>query len=466
MNIAISFNTNGITTAQVILVLREKSDLSTIVFQQAFTANSQHNVTAMGLNPVMHQAEVWDTNDGTTLNALKGQCDIDASQGTGNVGFSYIQFVVGSGTVVGDATGVCPVDADTQYVDTGLNGESYLVSKGGFGILTWGTEIQQIAGGGFEYIDGQVFGDLSEYTIIKSGSGTLSTSVSSATELTDVIVHTADATLTSTDRGKLHVFNYAGNVAVLTMETLVGVPNKTLWAFNTHQGSQINGEIKFQSGQGCWFKGSLRNQIFLGKNETIKIMVKSSVAYCIEYDGCYSRVGERVMSDLLTGDNILPMTGLGYDGTIYKRAYDWITNVLGSGQKVTYAAYDNTITDNGVTIFNNRGKWAVDTVAKTFKTPDMQDNYPKAVASGRQSGSYQKWQIGAHFHASGTETDPTGSVFKRAVSHLKRFWSAGNGNSSDASSTDLNADPTSLAAVAAGTTNEVKNVGYYPVVII
>lgn len=465
MNLAIAFNTNGIITANVILVLREKSDLSTIVFQQTFTANSQHNVTVMDLNPVMHQVEIWDTNDGTTLNALKGQCDMDASQGTGNGGFSYIQFVVGSGVVVG-STATCPVDGATQYVDTSLDAVDYLVSKGGFGILTWGTEIQQIAGGGFEYIDGQKFGDLSEYTIIKPGTGVIPVAASSSTELSDVIIHTADSTLTSTDRGKLHVFNYAGEVAVLTMETLVGVPNKTLWAFNTHQGNQINGEIKFQSGQGCWFKGQLRNRIFLGKNEFIKMLVKSGVCYCIEYNGEYNRIGERVMSDVLSGDNLLPLNGSDCDGTVYKRTYEWLTTVVSSSQKVTYTDYDAAIVENGVTIYTNRGKWAIDTTAKTFKTPVMLDSYPKAVAGGREAGTYQKWQVGAHFHAVGTETDPTGSVFKRVVAHLKRFWSSGNGGSSDGSSTDYNADPNTLATVVVSYANEVKNIGYYPVVII
>lgn len=466
-NLAIAFNTNGILTAQVILVLREKTDLGVIVFQNAYTANSQHNVTVMDLNPVMHQVEIWDTNDGTTLNALKGQCDMDAGLGSaGSSGFTYIQFVVDSGVVVGSATGICPVDGDTQYVDTSLDGVDYLVSKGGFGILTWGVEIQQIAGGGFEFIDGQVFSSTSEYTVIKPNSITVPPSTNSSSELTDIIIHTADATLTNTDRGKLHIFNFAGLVAVLTMETLVGVPARTIWVFSTHQGSQVNGEIKFQSGQGCWFRGSLRNRIFLGKNETMKIQVKAGVAYCIEYTGCYDRVGERVMSDVLNDTpNTLPMTNSSlYDGTVYKRVYEWLTTVLGSGQKVTQAQYDNILTDNNASIRNNRGKWMVDTVAVTFRTPDMQDNYPKAVASGRQSGSYEGWRLGAHSHPSGTDVLPV-PKFQRGDPHSIRYWGVANASLSEPASTDNNNDQDG-APVANGTTNEVKNIGYYPVVII
>lgn len=470
-NIAISFNTNGIATAQVILVLREKADLLTIVYQQAFTANSQHNVTVTGLNPVMHQAEIWDTPDGTTLNALKGQCDVDAAQSNGSGSFSYIQFKVGSGVVTGTGittAGTCPVDAATQYVDTALNTLSYLVTKGGFGVLQWGSEIQQIAGGGFEYIDGQKFSDQEEYTIIIANSSS-SVSSTSTGELTDVILHTSNATLTSTHRNKLNVFNFAGTTAVLTMETLVGVADKVIYAFSTHRGSQINGEIAFQSGQGCYFRGSLKNKIYLGKNETIKMIVKGGACYCVAYDGWYDRVGERIMSDVLSATpNTLPLMGgttpVLYDGTVYKRIYEWLTTVVASGQKVTQAQYDNTITDNGVSIFNNRGKWMVDTLALTFRVPEMLDQYPKAVASGRQSGSYEAWQIGGHYHQSGTEPNPI-AKYQHGPSHSVRAWSGGPGTTSDAASTDYNSDKADAVETAA-TTNEVKNIGYYPVVII
>jgi hypothetical protein len=461
-NINISFNTNGITTAQVILVLREKADLGTIIYQQAFTANSQHNVTVMDLNPVMHQAEVWDTNDGTTLNALKGQCDIDAAQTSGSGSFSYIQFKVDSGTVTGTGittAGVCPVDGDTQYVDTALDGLSYLVNKVGAGIMQWGSEIQMIAGGGFEYIDGQVFSGQDEYTIIVANSTVATSASASSSELTDVIEHTANATLTSTHRNKLNVFNFAGTTAVLTMETLVGVPNKTLYAFSTHRGSQVNGEIAFQSGEGCYFRGALKNKIYLGKNETIKMMVKGGVCYCVYYDGDYARVGEQKMSYVQSGQpNELPCDGLTlYSGTTYKRVYEWLTTVLAAGMKVTQTNYDLSTTQNDTTVYYNRGKWMVDTVAQTFRTPDLRGFYPKAAPSDQAAGEERGWQVGSHYHQAGTEPNPI-ATFQKGIAHSVRAWSATAGTTSETASTDLNA--------AAGTKNEVNNIVYYPVVII
>lgn len=466
MNLAISFNTNGILTSQVILVLREKTDLLTIIFQQAFAANTQINYTVTGLNPVMHQVEVWDTPDGTTLNTLTGQADMDASQASGGGSFSYIQFIVGSGVVIGSAAGICPVDGDSQYVDTELDGVDYLVNKVGTGIMNWGKEIDKINGGGFEYIDGQKFSDQEEYTVIKANTTSAIQPNAGTPELTDVVLHTADATLTSTYRNKLNVFNFSGSTAALTIETLVGVPNKTIYAFSTHQGSQINGEIAFQSGEGCWFRGALKNKIYLGKNETIKMMVKAGVCYCIYYDGWYDRVGERIMSDVLTATpNTLPMNNAAlYSGTIYKRVYEWLTTIVAAGQKVTQAVYDTTASENNVTVYPNRGKWMVDTVAGTFRTPDMIGQYPRAVGIGEQAGRHAGWQVGAHFHEVGTEPD-SNARFDRGATHNARAWSAGNSPVNQTASTDLNTHSDGTIA-SLGANNEVNNIGYYPVVII
>lgn len=466
-NIAISFNTQGILTANVILILREKADLGTIIYQQAFTANSQHNVTVTDLNPVMHQAEIWDTPDGTTLGALRGQCDIDAAQNSGSGSFGYIQFKVDSGVVTGTGittAGTCPVDGDSQYVDTALDGLNYLVAKGGI-IMQWGSEIQMIAGGGFEYIDGQKFSSFDEYTIIVANSNAGAPTTTSSKELTDVIIHTADATLDNTHRNKLNVFNFAGNVAVLTMETLASVTDKTVWVFSTHRGSQINGEIAFQSGEGCYFMGSLRNKIQLGKNETIKMVVKTGVCYCVDYDGCYGQVGDHIMTDINGGDNRLVMDGLtAYDGNTYKRLYDWATTVLAAGQKVTQALYDTQVSVNGVGTYPNRGKYVVDTTAKTVRLPDIRGNYQRAIDAAGSAGTRMDWQVGAHHHEAGTEPNPIGK-FQKGTSHSVRAWSATAGTTSELASTDLNTHSDGTIA-ASGDKNEVNSIMYYPCIII
>lgn len=468
-NFNISGNTTGILTSQVILVLREKSDLLTIVFQQAFTANTQFNVTVPNLNPVMHQVELWDTPDGTTLGTLRCTYDADVAQSSGSGSFSYIQFKVGTGVVTGTGittAGVCPVDSNTQYVDTALDGLSYIVSKAGFGILQWGQEIQMIAGGGFEFIDGQVFSDMDEYTVIVANSSVSASTPSAASDITDIVLHTSDDPIVGSDAGKLHVFNFSGNVAVLTFAALATFSGTKIFYFNTHRGSQINGEIAFQSGEGCYFRGSLRNKIYLGRNEAIKIIIKSGVAYAVQYEGWYDRVGERVMSDVLTATpNTLPMTNAAlYSGTIYKRVYEWLTTVLAAGQKTTQALYDTTASENSVTVYPNRGKWMVDTVAGTFRTPDVRGQYPRAINAGEESGRHMGWQVGAHFHEVGTEPD-VNARFDKGTAHNARAWSAGNAPVNQTASTDYNTHSDGTIA-SAGANNEVNNIGYFPIVII
>lgn len=75
---------------------------------------------------------------------------------------SMLQIIVGNdrGTPYFD-----PEDGDAQYVNTNLNGRTYVVFRMGVGALVWGYDIQTISGGGFEYINGQVFSEGETYTI-------------------------------------------------------------------------------------------------------------------------------------------------------------------------------------------------------------------------------------------------------------------------------------------------------------
>ncbi len=172
------------------------------------------------------------------------------------------------------------------------------------------------------------------------------------------------------------------------------------------------------------------------------------------------------MSKVLTATpNTLPMTNAAlYSGVVYKRIYEWLTTVLAAGQKTTQALYDTTASENGVTVYPNRGKWMVDTVAVTFRTPDMQGQYPRSIGIGEQAGRHAGWQVGAHFHEVGTEPD-SNARFDKGVAHNARAWSAGNSGVLQTASTDYNTHSDGTIA-SAGANNEVNNIAYYPVVII
>src|SRR5687768_5608326 len=94
--IFISFNI--VSTADFLMVVRESDDpLAEVYRSDVLTPpHTIRNVTVDDLNPVMHRVEFWTTSDGTTLDELRGVCDIDASIAN-EVAFGFIQFVVDRG---------------------------------------------------------------------------------------------------------------------------------------------------------------------------------------------------------------------------------------------------------------------------------------------------------------------------------------------------------------------------------
>src|SRR5882724_9164532 len=157
---------NVVTTSDVILVAREKDAPLAEIFRQFYAApHTQVNLTISPVNPVMHTIQVWKTTDGVTLQVLMGQCDIDASLNT-EQSFSIITFIVNRGLT--GAPNYDPVTPTNQYVNPDLNGKTYLVFKPGYGPLIFGYHIQTIAGGGFQFIDGDAFSDTEEYTVLVS----------------------------------------------------------------------------------------------------------------------------------------------------------------------------------------------------------------------------------------------------------------------------------------------------------
>ncbi len=425
--IFVSFNL--VSTADFLLVAVESAFPLTEVYRSAVLTppHTQRNITIDSINPVMHKVQLWTTSDGVALDELKGQCDIDASISNASA-FTLIQFIVDRGN---GAPEYDPVSEQGQYVNPDLDGKEYVVFKPGFGALVWDVHIQALAGGGFEFINGWVFANQEEYTVMVFNEITTQELSISGT-VSDVILFTANRSIVTGDAGKILAFNFAGNVGVATFPSLATLNGKS-FIFNTHQGSQVNGEIAFQSGEGASFLthqngGVVRNKIYLGKGEEIRLFIKAGVAYVEYYNGCYDKVGRRIFGEITNDPNTLVLDGNGgteYDGLVYKRAWEFITTRLPAGQQVTYAQWNATVDFNYAvalnpatgttqiltqTIFVNRGFFAVDSVNKKFKVPDDRgksyrglltlDNLDASDTTRQKnvSGGYQHWGTGPHHH--------------------------------------------------------------------
>lgn len=413
--IFVSFNI--VNPSNCFLVAREKSDPLSEVYRSAVltTPHSQRNITIDNINPVMHIVQLWTTSDNVTLNALIGSCDIDASIANG-VAFEYIQFVVGRGN---GAPEYDPVAEQGQYVNPDLDGKDYLVHKEGFGVLKWDIDIQTISGGGFKYINGNLFSEGEGFTVQYSLITSSTTSSSGKSYPEDVVEITGNITFGSTHYNKLIEVNAAGAGSIVTIDipSLDAVPNGTIFGINTHNGNQRSVTLQLNVGRYCLINNSAngpqqRNSVYIGRGEEVTFIKKGSYLRIVNWDGDYKRIGQRIFCDGLQPINTLPETGGWYVKAEYLRFANWYLADLPAGELGTGT---EDVTPNDA----NKRKFIIG--ATKFWMPDTRGLFMRATSTDnsvdiqgpRLSGSFQADEVGPHDHnlvvpASATSTTDSG----------------------------------------------------------
>jgi hypothetical protein len=398
--IFISFNI--VSTSDFLMVVRESDDPLAEVYRSTVLTppHTIRNVTVDNLNPVMHRVEFWTTSDGTTLDELRGVCDIDASI-SNEVAFGYIQFVVDRGN---GAPEYDPVSGDTQYVNPDLDGKDYLVFKEGYGALKWGINIQTISGGGFEFIDGSQFGNEEGYTVQYSNISSTSSTTSGKPYPSDVLELTSDTAFGSTHYNKLLEVNAAGagSILTITISSLDAIPNGTIFGINTHNGNQRYVTLQLNSGRYCLINNTIngpqqRNSIYVGRGEEVTFIKKGSYLRIVHWDGDYRRLGHRIFADGLQPVNTLPETGGWYLKTDYPRLFNWYIAELPGSEL-------GTGTQDATPDIDNLTKWIIGSTK--FWVPDTSGLSIRATSSNgtidlggpRLAGSYQADENKAHNH--------------------------------------------------------------------
>lgn len=411
--IFVSFNI--ISTSDFLLVARESDDPLSEVYRSDLLEppHTVRNITINNINPVMHRVELWTTSDGTTLGELRGVCDIDASIAN-EVAFDYIQFVVGRGN---GAPEYDPAAEQGQYVNPDLDGKDYLVFKEGFGALKWGIDIQTISGGGFEFINGNLFSEGEGYTVQYSLITSSTTSTSGKSYPEDVVEITGNITFGSTHYNKLIEVNSSSPIVTIDIPSLDAVPNGTLFGINTHNGTQRYVTLQLNTGRYCLINGEQRNAVYIGRAEEVTFIKKGSYLRIVNWDGDYRRVGQRVFTDGLQPANTLPETGDWYLQTDYPRIFNWYVAELPAPEL-------GTGTDDITPDATNITKWIIG--ATKFWVPDSSGRFFRATSSDntvdiqgpRLAGSNQADEVGAHDHnlvVPANKTSQTASGFGRFV---------------------------------------------------
>lgn len=369
---------NIVSTSDFLMVVRENSNLLAEVYRSDLLEppHSQRNITVDNLNPVMHTVQFWTTVDGTTLGELRGQCEIDASIAN-TTAFDFIQFIVdrGQGAPVYD-----PASGQDQYVNPDLVGKDYVVFKPGFGALTWDVHIQELAGGGFEFINGTEFENGEEYTIMINNLVTSAGESNGNAYPNGIVEFTGDITFGTTHYNKLLEANCAGDLPVIDIPSIDAIPDNTVFGINTHNGSQRYVTVQLDSGKYCLVFGQQRNAVYIGKGEEVTFIKKGAYLRIVSWDGDYRRLGDRVFTDGNAPVNSLPETGGWYLKTDYPRLYQWYIDELPVSNVISG-------TDDVTPSDANKGKWNVGSTK--FWVPDRRNRFDRNTDGTRVSGDLQ-----------------------------------------------------------------------------
>ena len=224
-----------------------------------------------------------------------------------------------------------------------------------------------------------------------------------ATLFSDVLVVTANTTLTAADIGKKILVKSATSYIEITLPDISTVVENRIAFFEFCQGTLKCCKIKTYSGDIIdWIKKGVsdRNALYGCPNETIELFKEvvdddASQWRVHNADGNYKTVGQRVAEDQIsTGvTNKLLLDGGGTTGVSsddYARLYYDNVLFLPGAQVCTYANWSSG---------NNRYLYSLkDSGTGKFHIPDLRDKYMRNSGDTRTAGTFMDHAMLSHRH--------------------------------------------------------------------
>jgi hypothetical protein len=378
---------------------------TTEVTRQVFAApHPERGVTFSPLQPVMHQVQLWESINGTSLTTLLATIDVDASINN-ELQFEIIELVVdrgNAGLVAGD-TGD-PADNTDTYLDARLKGQLYAISQRLTGQLRMDEYTDLSSGhGGFQFttVSGQYFrhGDTWFVTIYK----TTSVQTPPGNQFS-VKIEASDVNIISTYYNKLVLATASGDVQLFTFPAGSTIPDNTLMSFSTAFGSYKYLKLQLHAGDSIRFNGVDKNAIYLALDERIDLIWSAGIAYVLKYDGRAKQRGN-LYGDVMQRVATHAADGSQYPGSQYPGLFDWLINEAPTELKVNNATWNSSVvTPSGETVYPYKGLWAVESIAGTFNFPlaaGMAERYILPGDSERTPNvamGYQHHEIYSHDH--------------------------------------------------------------------
>lgn len=334
--------------------------------------HSQEALLIEDLDPILHLVRAYRSTDGTTLNTQINELACDAGARSTYSSTTY-EYIVDGGDSGVDPTWSDPASGQIELRDERLLNQSYAVFMRGLGQRR-ADEIADRSddGGGFDLaVTDELFNTLDTIFVtvqnrvdgVETGSGS-----GSSGEVGDVIFIDTDQDFDPvTMAGKLVYADYASSVVgVLTFPNLSLIPDCN-FKVATHGGLQKCLSLQLDAGDTVRFMSDDRNVIHLGKSEEVGIMIRNNVMYVLSDGTNYKRLGQRVWGDKLEL-NSLYRDGSTYDQDYYPRLMEFIDSLPGAN----VLSYGSWATD--------KGKFARDDIAGTFKVPDDREMFVRAIA--------------------------------------------------------------------------------------
>jgi hypothetical protein len=393
-------------TEYLLIIAREVNDPTTEADRITYAPPqpTTRNVSFTGLNPTTHYFDFRSSSDGVDLGTLLATFVIDVGKVT-DVIIDVVEFVVDRGLTHD------PEDGDDQYDNSEIQGQTYVVFKPGFGPLSFEQNINDVATGGFKFIDGQKFNTAERYTLTVFKKVVTQTNDTGRGFPLSIVDLPADVTLGSSHFNKMMEASGGGTLRTATFPAFSSIPDGTKFGFNTHKASTRYLVLSLPAGATCYVDGIQRGKIYLGKGETITLIKGSGVLRVLEWDGDHRRVGQQVHQDMA------PLNGLAELGgwflkTDYPRFFDWYVNALPTSL-LGSATYPATPNGNSITKFVISGLyfWMPDTGGFFIRNTDPDgDNDPERASTDRKPGTSQSSANLAHSHVVIAKAQTDGGV--------------------------------------------------------
>lgn len=365
-------------TDPLVITVEAVDNLGAEVTRQSFAPpHGQRNLVFAGLDPIMYRFYFWESGDGVSLDNLLGSADID-----GSLAFDFLveifEFKV-------DDPGA-PASGQNQYRNASLlnceiltpgvipSGPAYTVQQRGVG-QKFSSELTNVPDpGGFDLNGGDLFygGDL---WIVTKFSRVVSQSVSSnAVYPADLIVIPDQVKAIDASHYNRELEFYGTfDVMSAVFPDLATIADKKYFVLNTERLTGNYLELDFTAGGGIYFQRDLLTKFYLASGEELAIMIKGGVARIVNYSGNAGTRG-RVVPDYKERIGYVIANGTEYTEAAVPGLFKFVES-LPPGVAVSFANWASSQVVNGETVYPYNSCYAIDTVARKIKVPDMRERF-------------------------------------------------------------------------------------------